>query len=114
MPRNSEAVTSRFRSTSIPYLFLTKMIYKTNQISLNFTLSIHTKQQLALYEWEPHNVQHTAVLKKVRYALCPMPYALCPMPYALCPIVPYLSEKGYILLKALVSMFHSIVLRIHS
>jgi len=23
-----------------------------------------------------------AVLKKVRYALCPMPYALCPMPYA--------------------------------
>ena len=21
-----------------------------------------------------------AVLKKVRYALCPMPYALCPMP----------------------------------
>ena len=22
-----------------------------------------------------------AVLKKVRYALCPMPYALCPMPY---------------------------------
>ncbi|WP_445176954.1 hypothetical protein [Microcoleus sp.] len=25
-----------------------------------------------------------AVLKKVRYALCPMPYALCPMPYALC------------------------------
>jgi hypothetical protein len=25
----------------------------------------------------------TAVLKKVRYALCPMPYALCPMPYAL-------------------------------
>ena len=25
---------------------------------------------------------HIAVLKKVRYALCPMPYALCPMPYA--------------------------------
>jgi len=23
-----------------------------------------------------------AVLKKVRYALCPIPYALCPMPYA--------------------------------
>ncbi|WP_445175029.1 hypothetical protein [Microcoleus sp.] len=22
---------------------------------------------------------HIAVLKKVRYALCPMPYALCPM-----------------------------------
>ncbi|TAE02525.1 MAG: hypothetical protein EAZ96_15695 [Oscillatoriales cyanobacterium] len=22
------------------------------------------------------------LLKKVRYALCPMPYALCPMPYA--------------------------------
>ena len=77
MPRNSEAVTSRFRSTSMPYLFLTKMIYKTNQISLNFPLSIHTKQQLALYEWEPHNVQH-------------------------------------ILLKALVSIFPSIVLRIHS
>ncbi len=38
-----------------------------------------------------------AVLKKVRYALCPMPYALCPMPYALCPVVPHLSEKGYIL-----------------
>jgi hypothetical protein len=30
-----------------------------------------------------------AVLKKVRYALCPMPYALC-------PVVPHLSEKGYI------------------
>jgi hypothetical protein len=29
-----------------------------------------------------------AVLKKVRYALCPMPYALC-------PVVPHLSEKGY-------------------
>ena len=29
-----------------------------------------------------------AVLKKVRYALCPMPYALCPMPYALCSM-PY-------------------------
>ena len=26
--------------------------------------------------------QLIAVLKKVRYALCPMPYALCPMPYA--------------------------------
>ena len=25
---------------------------------------------------------NTAVLKKVRYALCPMPYALCPMPYS--------------------------------
>ena len=36
-----------------------------------------------------------AVLKKVRYALCPMPYALCPMPYALCPVLPHLSEKGY-------------------
>jgi uncharacterized cupredoxin-like copper-binding protein len=41
-----------------------------------------------------------AVLKKVRYALCPMPYAhggLCPMPteaYALCPVVPHLCEKG--------------------
>ncbi|WP_445175108.1 hypothetical protein [Microcoleus sp.] len=29
-----------------------------------------------------------AVLKKVRYALCPMPYALC-------PIVPHVTEKGY-------------------
>ena len=28
------------------------------------------------------DVKHIAVLKKVRYALCPMPYALCPMPYA--------------------------------
>ena len=44
-----------------------------------------------------------AVLKKVRYAQCPMPYALCPMPYALCPmlnalcpIVPHVTEKGYI------------------
>jgi len=35
-----------------------------------------------------------AVLKKVRYALCPMPYALCPMPYG--RRVPHLSEKGYI------------------
>ena len=26
--------------------------------------------------------RYIAVLKKVRYALCPMPYALCPMPYA--------------------------------
>ena len=34
------------------------------------------------------NERYTAVLKKVRYALCPMPYALC-------PIVPHLSEKGY-------------------
>jgi len=24
--------------------------------------------------------RNIAVLKKVRYALCPMPYALCPMP----------------------------------
>jgi len=40
--------------------------------------------------------RYIAVLKKVRYALCPMPYALCPMPYALCPVVPHLSEKGYI------------------
>jgi hypothetical protein len=39
---------------------------------------------------------YIAFLKKVRYALCPMPYALCPMPYALCPVVPHLSEKGYI------------------
>jgi len=30
-----------------------------------------------------------AVLKKVRYALCPMPYALF-------PIVPHVTEKGYI------------------
>ena len=29
-----------------------------------------------------------AVLKKVRYALCPMPYALC-------LIVPHVTEKGY-------------------
>jgi hypothetical protein len=57
--------------------------------------------------YQPNNL---AVLKKVRYALCPMPYALCPMhyalcpmpyalcpmPYALCPVVPHLSEKGYI------------------
>jgi len=34
----------------------------------------------------PHHINFTthqgiiAVLKKVRYALCPMPYALCPMP----------------------------------
>ncbi|TAE66118.1 MAG: hypothetical protein EAZ25_04910 [Oscillatoriales cyanobacterium] len=34
------------------------------------------------------SLHYTAVLKKVRYALCPMPYALCPMPYALCPM-PY-------------------------
>jgi hypothetical protein len=34
-----------------------------------------------------------AVLKKVRYALCPMPYALCPMPYALCPM-----HVGYLML----------------
>ncbi|WP_445173911.1 hypothetical protein [Microcoleus sp.] len=27
-----------------------------------------------------NKVEYTAVLKKVRYALCPMPYALCPMP----------------------------------
>jgi hypothetical protein len=33
------------------------------------------------------------VLKKVRYALCPMPYALCPMPYALCPM-----HVGYLML----------------
>jgi hypothetical protein len=59
---------------------------------------------------------HIAVLKQVRYALCPMPYALCPMhvstysgsqasevcpmPYALCPMpyarrVPHVTEKGY-------------------
>jgi hypothetical protein len=50
---------------------------------------------------------HIAVLKKVRYALCPMPYALCPMPYALCPMpyalcpmpyarrVPHVTEKGH-------------------
>jgi len=34
-----------------------------------------------------------AVLKKVRYALCPMPYALCPMPYA--RRVSHVTEKGY-------------------
>jgi transposase len=33
-------------------------------------------------------IEVIAVLKKVRYALCPMPYALC-------PVVPHLSEKGY-------------------
>jgi len=36
---------------------------------------------------------YIAVLKKVRYALCPMPYALCPMPYA--RRVPHVTEKGY-------------------
>ena len=44
-----------------------------------------------------------AVLKKVRYAQCPMPSlpnAPCPMPYALCPMpharrVPHVTEKGY-------------------
>src|SRR4028118_2394084 len=46
-----------------------------------------------------------AVLKKVRYALCPMPYALCPMPYAQSYLIfrskgyiPHLPEKGYITL----------------
>ena len=34
---------------------------------------------------------YIALLRKVRYALCPMPYALCPMPYALCPM-PYAHE----------------------
>ena len=29
-----------------------------------------------------YDTAYIAVLKKVRYALCPMPYALCPMPYA--------------------------------
>ena len=37
--------------------------------------------QVALRDNVPHIVD-IAVLKKVRYALCPMPYALCPMPYA--------------------------------
>jgi hypothetical protein len=60
-------------------------------------------------------IRTIAVLKKVRYALCPMPYALCPMPYALCPmpyalcpmpyalcpVVPHLSEKGYIFINVL-------------
>ena len=42
------------------------------------------------------NHLYIAVLKKVRYALCPMPYALCP---ALCPMpmsTSYESSKGYI------------------
>jgi hypothetical protein len=34
------------------------------------------------YLMQSHNYGDIAVLKKVRYALCPMPYALCPMPYA--------------------------------
>jgi hypothetical protein len=33
----------------------------------------------------------TAVLNKVRYALCPMPYALCP----LIKRAPHVTEKGY-------------------
>ena len=43
---------------------------------------------------QPRTLRLTiAVLKKVRYALCPMPYALCPMPYA--RRVPHVTEKGY-------------------
>ncbi len=38
---------------------------------------------------------HIAVLKKVRYALCPMPYTQCPIPNA--RRVPHVTEKGYIL-----------------
>jgi hypothetical protein len=34
----------------------------------------------------PLSVLPTAVLKKVRYALCPMPYALC-------PIVPHMRAR---------------------
>jgi len=45
---------------------------------------------------------YIAVLKKVRYALCPMPYALCPMPYALCRIVPHMRAR-----KAIVYYFFS-------
>ena len=37
------------------------------------------------------NLDYIAVLKKVRYALCPMPYALCPMPMS----TSYESSKGY-------------------
>ena len=44
-----------------------------------------------LTSYHPHNI---AVLKKVRYALCPMPYARCPMSYA--RRVPHVTDKGYI------------------
>ena len=33
-------------------------------------------------QFKLRNFWDIAVLKKMRYALCPMPYALCPMPYA--------------------------------
>ncbi|WP_445174577.1 hypothetical protein [Microcoleus sp.] len=50
----------------------------------------HQREVLALGEY-------IAVLKKVRYALCPLLYALCPMPYA--RRVPHVTEKGYISLQ---------------
>jgi len=53
----------------------------------------HNRKQPLLIE-----VLLIAVLKKVRYALCPMPYALCPMPYALCPM-PY--AQSFFLRKAI-------------
>jgi hypothetical protein len=40
----------------------------------------HQTQNLPMFE--TYQKCDIAVLKKVRYALCPMPYALCPMPYA--------------------------------
>jgi hypothetical protein len=47
------------------------------------SISQYNKIKLKLNE-----AKYIAVIKKVRYALCPMPYALC-------PIVPHVTEKGY-------------------
>jgi len=57
--------------------------------------AITPTMNMRLTEILMHKIFDIAVLKKVRYALCPMPYALCPLLSALCPVVPHLSEKGY-------------------
>jgi len=71
------------------------MLSRFTELAVNFETLNSTSFGLSIQFWNKTSTSDggknesraednsTAVLKKVRYALCPMPNALCPMPYAL-------------------------------
>ena len=65
------------------YLATTFKLIKIENLNVQGMMANHKLagaiSDMAFYEFK-RQLDYIALLKKVRYALCPMPYALCPMP----------------------------------
>jgi hypothetical protein len=84
------AVMTNLLTIALEYIaqtYMTPVESENTRIRQNLA-RLHRKTLCYSKSEEMLKLSIIAVLKKVRYALCPMPYALC-------RIVPHLSEKGY-------------------